>query len=297
MRNTIIIFVAIIVFGGILYLNFFSGNENENTNESSATISNTTANSSTNTNNTKINEGGSLIAHWEFDEGTGNVVTDSANNIEGSLIGDIAWEEGKVGNALLFDGIDDFVKFSQEAIDLVNNLNQGTIAFWFKYSSTLDKQTIMPIMHYGSDSVTKDDNMLIIELGHSDTNSEVPSIDQSNKKLYATWIENNNEPVLCYDTSVNMEENTWYHYALVVGSDGNTGYLNGVELDNRNYNFGLPTDQLFFSAIPFQDIFTLGYGKTHHQISPEFVYYTGYLDDFRIYNEPLTVSEVMDIIK
>ena len=93
-----------------------------------------------------------------------------------------------------------------------------------------------------------------------------------------------------------MDENTWKHFALVVGPTGNTGYLDGVELENRRYNFGSSTDQMFLSEIPVQDIFTFGYGKTHVSISPDFLHYKGYIDDLRIYNEALTSEEIQALI-
>ncbi|MCF8379846.1 MAG: T9SS type A sorting domain-containing protein [Bacteroidales bacterium] len=51
-----------------------------------------------------------LIAHWSFDEGTGTVAADlSGNGHDANLIGmdESAWVEGKLFNALNFDGVDD----------------------------------------------------------------------------------------------------------------------------------------------------------------------------------------------
>lgn len=53
---------------------------------------------------------------------------------------------------------------------------------------------------------------------------------------------------------------------------------------------------MFLSEIPVKELFTIGYGKTHVQISPEFLYYQGYIDDLRIYNEPLSESEILELI-
>lgn len=55
---------------------------------------------------------------------------------------------------------------------------------------------------------------------------------------------------MCYDSNVNLAENKWHHFAVVVGPDGNTGYLNGKEITNRHYNFGNSKDKSFLDDIP-----------------------------------------------
>ncbi len=53
----------------------------------------------------------SLIAHWPLDEIEGDIASDSANDNDGTVYGDPAWqpEGGMVDGALQFDGIDDYV--------------------------------------------------------------------------------------------------------------------------------------------------------------------------------------------
>lgn len=55
-----------------------------------------------------------LTGYWTFDEGGGNNVFDSSgmgNN--GVVVGNPVWADGKVGKALMFDGVDDYVVISQ----------------------------------------------------------------------------------------------------------------------------------------------------------------------------------------
>lgn len=71
----------------------------------------------------------SLVGHWTFDETGGTVAEDSAGGNDGTLVGfpgdDSQWQPGILGNALDFDGIDDFVFHS---LDLPRA--EGTIAHW-----------------------------------------------------------------------------------------------------------------------------------------------------------------------
>ena len=52
-----------------------------------------------------------LIAHWALDETEGDIASDSANDNDGTVHGDPAWqpEGGMVDGALQLDGIDDYV--------------------------------------------------------------------------------------------------------------------------------------------------------------------------------------------
>lgn len=235
----------------------------------------------------------SLIVHLKFDDNA----EDSANNYDGTIKGGAAFIEGKDGKALSFDGFDDYVDLPQGAVSKVGDLAQGTIAFWFKFQSILDKQTVMPIFYIGGKEKDSD-NIFIIEIGHFDEQSfdAVPVPDPSNKKLYVTWIKNNRDTFLCYDSNVNLEENKWHHFAVVVGDGGNTGYLDGVELTNRNYNFGNSKNPSFLDDITDNKKLMLGYGRSSYMLSPDFIYYKGALDDLRIYNKPLSQSEIKELI-
>ncbi len=234
-----------------------------------------------------------LVAHWKFDEKNGKTAKDSANAFDATVIGG-SWGDGKIGSAIYLDGIDDYIELPQSALSKISSLSQGTISFWFKYKSLLDKQTVMPIFYLGMDDEKDKDNIFIIEIGHFDENMP-GALAPNNKKIYATWIKDNKEPFLCYDSNINLEENKWHHFALVVGVLGNTGYLNGVELQNRNYNFGSAKDTYFLDKIPNPKKIMLGRGRSSYMVGPKFVFYKGYLDDFRIYDKVLTAAEVKKI--
>jgi len=51
-----------------------------------------------------------LVAEWHFDEGSGSVLVDSSGNGNDGVIHGATWVEGKYGNALSFDGTDDYVE-------------------------------------------------------------------------------------------------------------------------------------------------------------------------------------------
>ncbi|MHC4461929.1 MAG: LamG domain-containing protein [Planctomycetota bacterium] len=74
---------------------------------------------------------GGLVAWWKLDDGTGDVAADSAGTgLDGTLVGDTTWADGKIGGALVFDGNDDYVEIGKDPdFDITNQI---TVAAWIK---------------------------------------------------------------------------------------------------------------------------------------------------------------------
>ena len=51
----------------------------------------------------------------------------------------------------------------------------------------------------------------------------------------------------------------------------------------------------FFADIPVKELFTLGYGRTGHQITKKFLVFYGAVDELRIYSRPLTEKEIKEL--
>jgi hypothetical protein len=72
-----------------------------------------------------------LAAHWNFDEGSGNVLHDQSGNGNDGTIYGATWQDGVIGKSLLFDGVNDYVNIG-------NKLNNITVPFsvtaWIKKS-------------------------------------------------------------------------------------------------------------------------------------------------------------------
>jgi hypothetical protein len=69
-----------------------------------------------------------LVAYWSFDEGSGNIAYDASGNGNHGTIYGAKWTQGKIGGALSFDGVDDYVSVPNSAS---LNLSEQTIEFWF----------------------------------------------------------------------------------------------------------------------------------------------------------------------
>lgn len=76
-----------------------------------------------------------LVGYWSFDEGQGTTAYDASgfgNN--GTLTNGPTWVDGKVGKALSFDGVDDYVSIS---ISSVLNVQKLTVLVWSKPSTNV----------------------------------------------------------------------------------------------------------------------------------------------------------------
>ena len=70
-----------------------------------------------------------LVGWWKFDETEGNIASDSSGNgNDGNLINGPTWTEGKIGGALSFDGVDDFVEVSSRKWTLNNSFS---VSLWY----------------------------------------------------------------------------------------------------------------------------------------------------------------------
>jgi hypothetical protein len=141
--------------------------------------------------------------------------------------------------------------------------------------------TIHPIFYLGDGIGGAGNSSLIIEVGH---------FASSNRKLYFTVLTGNKSIPLCFDSGFNLQLHTWYHFAVVVGPNFNTGYLNGQEMTNRHYNFGDASDSYFFDDILDKRVCWVGRGFLGGIATTN--YYDGKIDEIRIYDRPLGADEI-----
>lgn len=74
----------------------------------------------------------SAVGIWLFDGGKGDTAKDSSGNgNSGTLINGPKWVDGKFGDALQFDGVDDYVEVSASK-SLEMGKSDLTLSFWFK---------------------------------------------------------------------------------------------------------------------------------------------------------------------
>jgi hypothetical protein len=205
------------------------------------------------------------IAHWQFDEATGSTAIDISGNGYNAIIDGPTWTTGKLGRAISFDGTNDYIDIPI-AIGVNSNLDssQGAISLWVKTDK--DFTDIGNIFYTSSASNGNG-------LGPED---ELHINFTSDEKLQF-FIEGGNTDVNI-KSSQSYSNNIWHHVVAMWDISGNAVlYIDGLNVGSAQH------DANNFS---FSNVIRLGGARTSKR------YYTGAIDQLRIYNRTLTPLEV-----
>ncbi len=206
------------------------------------------------------------IVMLSLDETSGtNAVDLSGNSNNGSLKSGMTFDDntvaGQVGNALSFDGVDDYISLNPEGM---RNLNDGiSFSFW-TYPRTV--QNWARFFDFGNGSPS--DNIVISRYGTSDDlNVEIYNGGTSGGKILAPGA---------------IELNKWQFFAITIDNSGSVRIAkNGVVIKTGNT---IATPQVYRK--------NLYIGKSNWSADK---YFDGIMDDIRIYNYKLSDTEALDI--
>lgn len=209
-----------------------------------------------------------LVGYWNFDgpntTSTSGTRDTSGQNNWGTFNGGVRPAGGLVGQALSFDGIDDYVSASSTSLDMTNNL---TIELWVKLASVqASAQYADPISH-----------------GHTGTNGWVFQFDHINRTNGACVLMSNNGTTLyalCYS---DLFDDRWHQLVAVKSSDPAIGmeiYKDGVRVSN-NITF---TNDMVLTGGNVSIGRDTGTGTARCT--------KGLIDEVRIYNRALSAGEI-----
>ena len=203
-----------------------------------------------------------VVAEWKFDEGNSIIATDTSQNVSVSVVASnigmihgATWVGGFSGNALTFNGVDNYIR--------VNN----TASFDFTDAITVEARVRPNVVNNWKQSsvVTAfEESKYKWKMGLTNTGD-----------LRFDVYGNQTEGVSAYGGLV--EANKWYH---IVGTFDGTNlrvYLNGFEVGVKYWPY------------PMQNVTPatyIGYEPVNGR------YFNGTIDEVRIYNRALNASEV-----
>lgn len=235
-----------------------------------------------------------LEGSWSFDETSGNTLhDDSLNGFDGTSINAPRWTPGVRGNALSFDGTNQYVEISDGNghPDAIGDLATGTISLWFQFHTLTATDEIHPILYLGDGIGGSGNSSLILEVGH---------FNAGNSKVYFTVLWDDTQIRLCFDSSFPLVPHRWYEVTVVIGPHGNRGYLDGEEMianapqpPARHFNFGNETIRQFFADVVDKRVFWIGRGFLGDRTNDQ--YLTGQVDELRIYDRPLCAAQVREL--
>jgi len=198
-----------------------------------------------------------LVGYWSFDEGEGLTARDlSGRGNTGTLMNNPTWTTGRVGGALSFDGVDDFVNVGNHA-----SLNPSvfTIEAWVNPTTSAADRIIYTNFVHG----------LAWESIHLDSASFIMNISNSGP------TRNNLSFSLVPATR-------WTHLVATYDGSWMRVYQNGVEISSRTA-----------TGVPWSSPRNFSIGAIPSTYSPPAIQrFHGLIDEVRIYNRALTAAEV-----
>lgn len=203
-----------------------------------------------------VPEDSSLVGHWKFDEGSGDVAGDSSGKgNDGTLVNDPTWVDGKFGKALSFDGSDNYVEVLDS--DSLNITDEITIESWVYVVGSSGK---IENIVYKAVSATSTEG--VYRLRYFDNTNFI-----GNLSIGGTYYSNNG------DTTVPL--NTWHHVVLTYDGSNIKLFLNGKE----------DTTPVAVSGTIDTNNYPLFIGSRDGG-------FNGTIDEVRIYNRALSPEEI-----
>jgi hypothetical protein len=194
-----------------------------------------------------------LVAAYNFDEGAGTAVADSSGNGLAGTISGATWATGHSGGALSFDGTNDWVTVADN--DLLD-VTRVTISAWVRPTVNTPWTTV----------VMKETNGGLAYALYANNASSRP----------AGYVQIGGVDRVATGTAV-VPTNTWTHLTYTYDGANMRMYVNGtlVRTVARTGNIVLSTGPLRIGG-------NAGWGE----------YFTGLIDDVRVYNRALSLAEV-----
>ncbi len=152
------------------------------------------------------------VAHWDFDEGNGNVAADvSGNGNDGTLVNGPTWVPGESGTALSFDGVDDHVLMpDDDALDMVGDF---TISLWLKWSN---------------DNIDVD----VLRKGSTTTATSWYKIEVSGNEIKAHVKPTGANSIVLFDTQT-RKDGDWHHVVFLREGSSIRLYVDSLLVDSR----------------------------------------------------------------
>jgi hypothetical protein len=195
------------------------------------------------------------IAAYNFDEGSGTVLNDRSGSGHNGTVSGATWGAGNTGGALSFDGIDDLVTVNDS--NLLDLTNAMTLEAWVRPSTGATAwHTVM--MKERADGLSYS--------LYSDNAGSRPS----------SWIRVGSTDRSVTGTSA-LPASTWTHLAVTYDATTIRLYVNGTQVATA-----ASAGNLAVSGNPLRIGGNLIWGE----------YYSGLIDDVRIYNRVLTAAEI-----
>jgi hypothetical protein len=160
---------------------------------------------------------GRVVAHWAFDDGAGTTAVDDSGNGHDCTLTNMdpttSWSEGRLGGALSFDGLDDFLDCA--APESLGS-PEGTIELWLAPDTLDDERDLVNLFEDGWE------NFLLVR--------------RSTEGRVLLLIEQGDVAVVSTVSAPALSAGGWHHLAVTQGGGGVLLYVDGEEVASSGTN-------------------------------------------------------------
>lgn len=223
----------------------------------------------------------SLVYYWPIDEGQGNIINDIISGKTGSIYG-ATWTAGITGQALIFDGVDDYVSLSANNPKWLPK-NNFTVSIWVYFerdSNYPANEMILDLNYSNSDYSTKEIGCNII----------FHALSIPRKLTFQMHTISTTDEDLASDLTIVPDQ--WYHITIVRNDIHQSLYVNG-KLSARR--FCSPEPVKFYDVQHGYDDDKVNVGRFTTTLGSPRYYFKGKIDEISIFDGAMSASRIKKI--
>ena len=221
-----------------------------------------------------------LVSYWTFDQKdiAGGTVKDVWGDNDGKIVGAPKIVEGQVGEALEFDGSDDYVNLTNLG-NFGEQVAASTFEAWVKTSFKKDWTTLFKVLDQGCNMAWAIDVNRSAKAGFPFAEDIVH------------YYVRQKSPAGCNAIAVEIEfplsDGKWHHIVFAMVDAGNSEV--SLYMDGEPQEVIVGDAKKLDTFIPFVEPVYIGAANNRGKVERHF---PGIIDEVRMYDRPLTEAEV-----
>lgn len=221
-----------------------------------------------------------LVSYWTFDQQdiAGGTVKDVWGENDGKIVGNPKVVDGQVGEALEFDGSDDYVNLTNLG-DFGEKVGASTFEAWVKTSFKKDWTTLFKVLDQGCNMAWAIDVNRSAKAGFPLAEDIVHYYVRQKSAAGCNAI--------AVEIEFALSDGKWHHIVFGIVDPGKSEV--SIYMDGEPQEIIVGDAKKLDTFIPFVEPVYIGAANNRGKVERHF---PGIIDEVRIYDRPLTADEV-----
>ena len=221
-----------------------------------------------------------LVSYWTFDEQdiAGGTVKDVWGENDGKIVGNPKVVDGQVGEALEFDGSDDYVNLTNLG-DFGEQVGTSTFEAWVKTSFKNDWTTLFKVLDQGCNMAWAIDVNRSAKAGFPFAADIVHYYVRQQSAAGCNAI--------AVEIEFPLSDGKWHHIVFAIVDPGESEV--SIYMDGEPQEIIVGDAKKLDTFMPFVEPVYIGAANNRGNVERHF---PGVIDEVRIYDRPLTADEV-----